>query len=99
MPTGAIEQYTYDQYHNVRTALTEEGLEALFLYDEYPDNKYVTFVYEAGSLLSLVKGIDTTDLDYTYNTTISGLPNRINSVKLINRSTNVTNGTLKRILS
>lgn len=38
MPTGAIEQYTYDQYHNVRTALTEEGLEALFLYDEYGNN-------------------------------------------------------------
>ena len=42
LPTGAELTYTYDDYHNVKTATTEEGLVYSFVYDTYGNNTSVS---------------------------------------------------------
>lgn len=41
LPTLAEETYTYDDYHNVATVTTEEGLNVSFTYDTYGNNTRV----------------------------------------------------------
>ncbi len=51
LPTGAKLTYTYDDYHNVKTATTEEGLVYEFAYDDYGNNTSVS-VKSGGSAIT-----------------------------------------------
>ena len=42
LPNGAEMEYTYDDWHNVKTATTGEGLKYTFTYDTYGNNTSVT---------------------------------------------------------
>ena len=44
LPTGAELTYTYDDYHNVKTATTETGVKYEFTYDTYGNNTSVSVV-------------------------------------------------------
>ena len=58
--------YTYDDWHNVKTATTEEGIVYSFDYDDYGNNTSVSIEYDGGKITS--SAYYTTDgnrLDYT----------------------------------
>jgi YD repeat-containing protein len=42
LSTGSVLTYTYDNFHNVKTATTEEGLVYSFTYDGYGNNTAVS---------------------------------------------------------
>ncbi len=42
LPTGAQQTYTYDSYHNVKTATSTTGIVSTFTYDDYGNNTSVT---------------------------------------------------------
>ncbi|MBE6990005.1 MAG: hypothetical protein E7426_04585, partial [Ruminococcaceae bacterium] len=44
LPTGATESYTYDSYHNVKTAVDANGVTTTFTYDTYGNNTRVKSV-------------------------------------------------------
>lgn len=52
LPSGAELNYTYDDYHNVKTATTEEGLSYAFAYDKYGNNTSVSIVNGSSKITS-----------------------------------------------
>lgn len=44
--------YEYDNWHNVKTATTEEGITYSFTYDEYGNNTSVSILYNGSSITS-----------------------------------------------
>ncbi len=87
MPTGAYYVYTYDEWHNVKTASSYEGVVYSFTYDAYgnntsvsvgsiPNNKItVSSAYDAGgnTLLSMTDALgNTTAYGYDSQTNILG---------------------------
>ena len=52
LPNGAELEYTYDDWHNVKTATTGEGLKYHFTYDTYGNNTAVYVEYNGRKLVS-----------------------------------------------
>ena len=52
LPSGAALTYTYDSYHNVKTAKSAEGLSYSFEYDKYGNNTSVSIVNGSSKITS-----------------------------------------------
>ncbi len=50
LPTGSELTYTYDEWHNVETATTAEGITYSFTYDTYGNNTAVSILYGESSI-------------------------------------------------
>ena len=79
LPSGAEQEYTYDSWHNVKTATSPEGVKTSFTYDTYGNNTAVTVgtgdkrirvnaTYTSdGNQLSTLKNTDRQITTYSYN--------------------------------
>ena len=67
LPSGAVLTYTYDNYHNVKTAKSSTGVTYNFEYDTYGNNTSVSIVSGSETLSSSAKY--TSDGNRLYSTT------------------------------
>ena len=67
LPSGAVLTYTYDDYHNVKTATSDTGVVYNFEYDTYGNNTSVSIV--SGSVKLTSSATYTSDGNRLYTTT------------------------------
>ena len=90
LPGGASVTYSYDDYHNVKTASTKAGVTSQFGYDEYGNNTSVKVVNPSDSSGSVMEANASYTADGSYLTQIIDV-NRKNTVYDYNENTGVLN--------
>ncbi len=90
LPGGASVTYSYDDYHNVKTASTKAGVTSQFGYDEYGNNTSVKVVNPSAPSGSVMEANASYTADGSYLTQIIDV-NRKNTVYDYNENTGVLN--------